>query len=121
MNRDKLTEMFKLQKRLQSQLGVYKKIKTSKDKQQYINQMILALHEEAVEIMRETCYKNPDYVKFGWKLGQKENIENFKEEIVDLMHFLLNLSIIGGMGPNEFYNRYIGKNKENHKRKQNGY
>ena len=118
---DKLDIMFKLQKHLQSKLGIYNKIKTKADKQSYINQMILALHEEAVEIMRETSYKNPKYVKFGWKIGQKGNNENFKNEIVDILHFVLNLVIISGMNTDELFNRYIGKNKENERRKNNGY
>lgn len=118
---DKLDLMFKLQKKLQENLGVYDKIRSAKDRQQYVNQMCLALHEEAVEIMRETCYKNPDFVLFGWKKGQEENTENFKKEIADILHFVLNLAIISGMDSQELFEIYAGKNQENHERKENGY
>ena len=119
---DKLDEIYNHQKQLQESLGIYKKINNSDSmKQQYINQNILALHEEAVEIMRETAYKNPEFVPFGWKKGQQFNNENFKEEIVDLLHFIMNLVIISGMDADEFYNRYLGKNKENHQRQKDGY
>ena len=94
MPRDKLDIMFSKQHNLQTKLGTWKKLKTDADRQQFINQNILALHEEAVEIMRESAYKNPDFVKFGWKKGQEFNKEKFKEEIVDLWHFVMNLCFI---------------------------
>ena len=37
--------------------------------------------------MRETAWKNPAKIKYGWKKNQELNEENFKEEIVDLWHF----------------------------------
>ena len=83
--------------------------------------MILALHEEAVEIMRESSYKNPDYVPFGWKKEQKSNNEKFKEEIVDILHFVVNLCLVSGMDSSELHQRYLNKNKENHLRQDNGY
>mgnify|MGYP003152002322 CR=1 FL=1 len=119
---DKLFLIFKHQKELQEKLGIYDKIgKDDKLKQQYINQMILALHEEATEIMRETCYKNPEYMPFGWKKGQKFNNENFKDEIIDIIHFVMNLCIISGMDSDEIYNRYIGKQQKNIERQRDGY
>ena len=76
---DKLDKIFMKQTELQKLLGNIVKINSSpKMKQQYINQMILALHEEAVEIMQESPYKNPKYVPFGWKKTQVHNNENFK-------------------------------------------
>jgi len=119
---DKLDEIFHHQKELQTKLGIYEKIGQSDEmKQQYINQMILALHEEAVEIMRETAYKNPEYMPFGWKKGQEFKEEKFKEEIIDIIHFVMNLCIISGMNPEEIYNRYLNKNKENFKRQDENY
>lgn len=118
---DKLDMMYEHQQDLQTKLGVYEKIISPIEKQQYINQMILALHEEAVEIMRETAYKNPDYVPFGWKKGQEFNNENFQDEIIDIIHFVLNLAIISGMTSDDMFYKYIHKNKINHQRKDNGY
>lgn len=119
---DKLNKIFLHQMELQKKLGVYEKIsKCESMKQQYINQMILALHEEAVEIMRETAYKNPEYMPFGWKKGQEFKEEKFKEEIIDIIHFVMNLCIISGMNPEEIYNRYLNKNKENFKRQDENY
>lgn len=119
---DYLEQIYSKQFELQKKLGTIDKFKESPAmRQQYINQMILALHEEAVEIMRETAYKNPDYVPFGWKKHQEYNEEKFKEEIIDIIHFVLNLCIVAGMGPDEIYNKFMEKNKENGKRKDDGY
>jgi len=83
--------------------------------------MVLALHEESIEIMRETAYKNPKYVPFGWKKHQLINKNKMKEEIIDLFHFVINLSIASGMDADEFYNIYIGKHRINHNRQKEGY
>jgi len=120
--KDKLDKIFEKQYELQLKLGTIDKINSSPQmRQQFINQMILALHEEAVEIMRETSYKNPEYVPFGWKKNQHENTEKFKEEIIDIIHFVLNLCIVSGMKPDEIFEKYMNKNKENGERKENGY
>lgn len=118
---DKLDMMFKKQKELQERLGTFKKIKTVKDKQAFINQMGIAIVEEAIEILRATPYKNPSFVKFGWKKNQTMNKSLFKEEIVDLWHFLINMAMIAEMGPNEFFSIYCKKNKINFIRQKNKY
>lgn len=110
------------QQQLQEKLGVIDKInKSTVMKQAYINQMILACYEEVTEIMRETCYKHPSYTDFGWKKNQKFNFDYMKEEIVDLMHFVLNLALISGMDAEEFFNIYCRKNKINIRRNENDY
>ena len=121
MSKDMLTEMFETQKSLQKKLGTEDKIKTESDKQLWINQNILAIVEETVEIMRETGYKNPEYVKFGWKKGQKWDIDKYKEEIVDLWHFVMNLCNAVDFTPEEFYHAYMSKNQKNRDRKDNNY
>lgn len=122
MINDMLETMYEMQFNLQNKLGTINKFKESPAmKQQYINQMILAIQEETIEIMRETAYKNPDFVPFGWKKEQIFNKEKFKEEIVDLFHFFLNLCIVADMNPNELFKKYINKNLKNCKRKNDGY
>lgn len=121
-NKDKLGEMFAHQYQLQERLDVYKRIAGNDSmKQKYINQMLLACHEEVTEIMRETAYKNPEFVEFGWKKGQQANNDNFKKEIIDLMHFVINLALVSGMDSTEFYERYLNKNKENFVRQDTNY
>lgn len=121
INENKLKKMFEIQNNTQQFLGNWDKIKNESDKQQYINQMLLACYEEVTEIMRETAYKNPNIVKFGWKKKQEWNLDNYKDEIIDLFHFLMNLSLVVGMNDEEFFDRYIKKNKKNIERQKNGY
>jgi NTP pyrophosphatase (non-canonical NTP hydrolase) len=114
---DKLDEIFCHQEKLQERFDVQKKIADHPSmKQQYINQMALAIHEEAVEMLSATQYKDPDFVPFGWKRGQKFDMDNFREEIADLMHFVVNLALVAGMTSKELYDRYVEKNQENHRR-----
>lgn len=119
---DKLEILFGYQHRLQKRLGTWDKIGDSPAmRQQFINQMTLANIEEAIEIVKETAYKNPELMPFGWKKTQVEDNEKFKEELVDQLHFWLNLCLIAGMGPEETLTRYLAKNKINHQRQDNGY
>ena len=118
---DKLEDIFNFQSDLQERLGIPGKIKTDEAmRQQYINQMALAIHEETVEVLCATRYKDPALVPFGWKKEQKFDRDNFREEVVDLMHFIVNLALADGMTSKEFYDRYVQKNKENHSRIDNG-
>jgi dimeric dUTPase (all-alpha-NTP-PPase superfamily) len=118
---DKLEKMMELQHSLQARLGTWDKIVDDASKQQFVNQMILAMFEETTEIMRETRYKNPDAVPFGWKKGQEWNNELFKEELIDILHFWMNLVHISGMTVEEVYNRYCRKNNINHERQDKNY
>ena len=83
--------------------------------------MALGLHEEAVEVLYATQYKDPAFVPFGWKRGQTFDRENFLEEVVDLLHYVINLALVEGMTSGELYERYLQKNKENHGRIDNGH
>jgi dimeric dUTPase (all-alpha-NTP-PPase superfamily) len=114
--------VFYYQNKLQERLGTWDKIHNNPSlKQQWINQMILAMFEETVEIMRETPYKNPNFVPFGWKKTQLGDSEKFKGELVDLLHFFVNLCIGAELGPDELVQRYLAKNKINHERQDHGY
>ena len=47
--------------------------------------------------------------------------KELKMELVDIQHFIFNLMISVGMTPEELYNYYISKNKENIRRQENNY
>lgn len=117
---DRLEDIFEQQKVLQEKLDIPRRTADPSMRQQYINQMALALHEETVEMLCATQYKDPAFVPFGWKKGQKFDAENFREEVVDLMHFVVNLALVGGISSQELYERYLEKNKENHRRIDTG-
>ncbi len=117
---DKLDKLFDLQQTLQERLQNIP-FRDSKHRQEFINLNFLACLDELSECLRETAWKNPELISCGWKKGQKFNEENFKEELIDLWHFLINLSIASGMTPAELFKRFNSKNKENHARQDRDY
>ena len=42
-------------------------------------------------------------------------------ELIDIQHFLFNMMVSVGMTPDELYNYYLSKNKENIRRQENNY
>jgi dUTPase len=58
-----------------------------------------------------------------WKWWSKDNIDiqNIRVEIVDLFHFLLQLSQMAGMTPEDIHRLYMQKNRINFERQHKGY
>ncbi len=73
-----------------------------------------ALVHEAIELQRETNWK-------WWKQGIKKNEDKIQEEIIDIWHFLIQLSIEAGLDSKKLIEKYLQKNAENLKRQVNGY
>ncbi len=115
--KDKLDLLFEKQIKLQEKLETGKIYQN----QEYINLMLLAINDELMEAMRETNWKNPKEIKYGWKIKQEFNEDNFKNELVDVWHFLINLTLASGMDSKELFSKYTEKNKENHARKDKKY
>lgn len=115
-----LSALFEKQQKLQEKFKNFP-FNTTKNKQEFINLNVLASFDELGEILRETAWKNPKYIKGGWKKNQTLNNELFKEEIIDLWHFVINLSLASGMNSSELYKRFCTKNKINHTRQKQGY
>lgn len=105
---DKLFSLFYMQKKFQKQLrnDIYS--------QEYREKMIMACFAELNEMLSETPWK-------PWKKEQTYNIENFRHELIDLWHFVINLSLAVGYDKNTLYNDFIKKHNINIKRQKNGY
>lgn len=73
-----------------------------------------ALVHEAIELQRETNWK-------WWKKEIKTNDEKIQEEIIDIWHFLIQLSIEAGLDSKKLIEKYMQKNEENLKRQVKGY
>ena len=73
-----------------------------------------ALVHEAIELQRETNWK-------WWKKDIILDNEKLQEEIIDLWHFLIQLSIEAGFDPQTLISKYMEKNKENTGRQLRGY
>jgi dimeric dUTPase (all-alpha-NTP-PPase superfamily) len=73
-----------------------------------------ALVHEAIELQRETNWK-------WWKKESTVNKEKIQEEIIDMWHFLIQISIESGMDSKRILEKYMEKNEENLKRQIKGY
>jgi dimeric dUTPase (all-alpha-NTP-PPase superfamily) len=73
-----------------------------------------ALVHEAIELQRETNWK-------WWKKEITLDKEKIQEEIIDMWHFLVQISIESGLDSNSLMEKYMEKNAENLKRQIKGY
>ena len=64
-------------------------------------------------------YSKYENMKFS-DLSENDQIE-CKFEIIDILHFFLNMAISIGMTPQEMFNMYMSKNQENRDRQIRGY
>jgi dimeric dUTPase (all-alpha-NTP-PPase superfamily) len=73
-----------------------------------------ALLHEAVELQRETNWK-------WWKKETKTDIDRVQEEIIDMWHFMIQVSIEAGLDSKKLIEKYMEKNRENLARQERGY
>jgi len=110
---DRLTMLLQLQSSFQSHLSRKYKYEIKAD-QEYINEQTLSLISEALEALRKTNWKR-------WRKTDCSDLEEFRNEIIDIWHFLINLTLVSGMNTDELFYRFIIKNNENWERQRNGY
>jgi len=113
-----LKKIFRLQYEFQIQLGNkkyinFKNIK-SKNNINILKDQLLGLIVEASEALQELPWKS-------WKQNQLFSISKFKIELIDILHFLINLFIFTGMNEKEVFYIFKIKNKINKERQKNGY
>jgi dimeric dUTPase (all-alpha-NTP-PPase superfamily) len=77
----------------------------------WIQKEVLAIISELSEILDEVNFK-------WWKDPQEINGEALKGEIVDVLHFFVSMCLKAGIGPDELYEAYVEKNRENFARQQ---
>jgi dimeric dUTPase (all-alpha-NTP-PPase superfamily) len=109
---DKLDEIFSLQKKLDKL--IIEKRDVSFNKEEWVKNEILAIMAELTEILNEVNYK-------WWKTPKKINEEALKEEVIDVVHFVVSLCLKIGITPEELYKTYVKKNLVNIKRQEENY
>ena len=113
---DKQNELFK--KQLENSSAVNKMKNLYEIKEPFdgyrIFMLSTALLHEAVELQRETNWK-------WWKKETKTDIDKVQEEIIDIWHFMIQVSIEAGLDPKKLIEKYMEKNKENLARQERGY
>lgn len=111
--KDRLEIMFEKQKVLQQRLNGSSLPKLLPNK---IPITVTSIIAELGEIL-ENCQHWKD-----WKKNPKEiDIDNLREEVSDLWHFVINLSLYLGINDNILFDEFIKKNKVNHIRQDNNY
>ena len=108
---DKLNKMFIKQLMLQKKIGYNAELFN----QRYFEKMCIGCITELCEIIENTPWKNE------WKKSSKLNIDEAQKEVVDLWHFVINISICLGFDSNKLFNLFMEKNKTNFKRQKHEY
>ena len=77
--------------------------------------MILALIEETIELKRNLNLKE-------WRKKKKKvDINKVREELVDMIHFTVNIALIWGLTPTSLFEAFIDKQKKNRIRQKMHY
>jgi len=104
-----LHHMFAKQYDLQKKLGY----DINHPTQQYLNYMFMGIVTEACEAIENTPWK-------PWKKISEMKTRELQEEVIDIWHFLINLSIASGMTADDVYRIFNDKNAVNHSRQDGG-
>ncbi len=105
---DKLDDIFQMQQDLEKYVTSSRYPKKLEAK---ISSLSVAIIHEAVELQRLTNWK-------WWKRSQDFNILLAKEEVVDILHFVIQASLELGMSPTELVKEYSKKHNINKKRQE---
>lgn len=114
MNLDHLQQLMEKQRNFMELLGNDPDNMDEVEREDHISTMAVALADESFEILRETNWK-------PWKAKKPIDGEKIKTEIVDALHFILELAILSGMTWQDLYDKYMEKMLINIDRQKNGY
>ncbi len=107
---DKLEAIFEYQGRFDTEI-IEKRNLQGISMEEWIQKETLAMMSELAELIDEVNFK-------WWKNPKQVDHAAVKEELVDLLHFLVSMCIKTGMDATELHARYIEKNKENFNRQK---
>ena len=102
---DKLDVIFSLQNALDRDIEQRRGLEgISRD--EWLQKDAIAIFVELGELLCEVNYK-------WWKNKKPVNEDAAREELVDVLHFLISMCIRLGTTADDLYNGYVSKNKEN--------
>ena len=105
---DKLETLFDLQNTFDEYIKEKRELDYS-NTEEWIQKLCTAIITEACELNDACNWK-------WWKNKKDVDWVNVKEEVIDLWHFLISVSIKVGLNPRDIIDQYINKNLENYKR-----
>lgn len=82
--------------------------------QKFINEQTLAMFVETAEMIQETNWKS-------WKKPKEIDQAKFREELIDMWHFMINLTLASGMDASDVYEQFMAKHRINRERQDKGY
>ena len=105
---DKLEEIFRLQASFQEKI---KRERGLEDipMEKWLQMQTLAMVSELAELLEEVNFK-------WWKNPHALDNGNIREELCDMLHFLIGMCLEAGMSADDLYQVYLGKNRENFRR-----
>ena len=104
---DKFSQMYALQTALDERIIAERGIDKTID--EWVVGLTIAMESEIDEIRREVSWK-------WWKNPKAIDRDALQGEVIDMWHFLLSLSRVVGLTPNDIHRLYMEKNAENHDR-----
>lgn len=112
---DHLTDIFERQRALQiEKMGGDPGELIGELEIQFFKDMTLALTDELHEALNEIGWK-------PWATSKHFNYDAVKGELVDALHFFVNLCLVAQVSADDLYEAYCDKNKKNHIRQEQGY
>ena len=119
---EKLDHMMDMQRTFQERLGADFSSMTVRDRVAFIKEHSIHLSQEINEMLYELPYFKPwkDYTDVT-EADEGFAILKARMECIDAWHFFMNIMLALGFTPESFYDMYIAKNKENHRRQDVGY
>ena len=107
-----------IDKRMENDLLVTIQLGDKEQKIRWMYHMIDCMHNELEEVRNELPWKSwKDYSKYNFE----EKLPLIKEEVIDLLHFFLNMCLILGISASELHEIYQRKQEKNIDRQNSGY
>ncbi len=120
---NKLETIFAYQKKLQLLYGNdLQNLDNQIEKPIVVKDMVLALTDELHELLNRTPWKPWRNYKVPEDFNpSQDEVKEIKMELVDILHFFVNLCLIFNLSAQELFDFYMAKNSENIKRINRGY
>lgn len=117
-----LQEIFNSQRKFQSFMGYDFDKMTPQERAAYVKEQMFWANDEMSEAIHELPYAKTWSKKYDKpEYDHEKQLQLFKEEMIDSLHFFSNALIAVGMTEEEVLKMYREKNKENYDRQYRGY
>lgn len=108
---DALDVLLRLQRRIEDQWDRLPNPEDPESVSRYIREVALCLEDELHEALEHVHWK-------PWKTSRGfKDLSKYREELADVLHFVLDLYIAAGMDGKDIYQDYLAKHKENVRRR----